>query len=279
VDRLVLVDLCATSLDVPEVLVFPGLGDDHRELAALRLGCAPALRCVTVEYPDWTEIYSKPIDLDGLITHCAARVNDLVPHGSVRLAGYSFGGTMAYAVAAALTAAGRRVERLGLLDSTADPHISTTPPSLDARWRRFAKAVRERELPREICGTISGLVMRTGNARLLLALGQLRRFHLPFNMQAHFNKPITCRLREKLLLDLIERMQADRPPLDVPTVLFRSTRQYVVDSGPDLGWNRHIRSLQVIHLQGDHHTVIKPENVGTLCAAFIQGMGGPDASP
>ena len=254
------------------MLVFPGLGGDHRELETLRVGCAPAVRCVTVEFPDWTDIYTKPIDLDGLIAHCVARVNELAPHGSLRLAGYSFGGTLAYSVAEALAASGRDIACLGLLDCMARPNISTTPPSLGGRWRRLSKAIRQRELHCEIAGTIAGAVMRTGNARMLLALGKLRRFRLPFKFQEHLNKPVTCRLREKLLLDLIDRMDAEQPLLDVPAVVFRSTRQHEPDAARDLGWSRHLSSLRVIDLPGDHHTLIKPENIGALCKAFVEAM-------
>jgi thioesterase domain-containing protein len=261
------------------VLLFPGLGGDDRELAALRNGTSSGLRCVTVEYPDWTEIYTQRMDLDGLIAHCVARVNVLVPHGSVRLAGYSFGGTMAYAVAVALAASGREIARLGLLDSPARPFVATKPPSLQGRWRRFELAARDGEIHREIAGTFAGLVMRTGNARLLLTLGKLRRFQLPFKLQEHLNKPITCRLREGLLLDLIARMQVDHPKLDAPAVLFRSTRQHLPDSAPDLGWSRHLSSLDVVNLQGDHHTVIKPENIATLCKAFVEAMADHKGAP
>jgi thioesterase domain-containing protein len=260
------------SLEPTEVLVFPGLGGDHRELAALRTGCAPAVRCVTVDFPDWTEIYTKPMDLDGLIAHCVARVNELAPRGRLRLAGYSFGGTMAYAVAVALAESGRDIARLGLLDSPAKPFVATKPPSVRGRWRRFEAAVRKGETHGEIAGTISGLVMRTGNARMLLALGSLRRFRLPFDMQEHLNKPITCRLREKLLLDLIDRMQSPQPKLDVPAVVFRSTRQHEVEAAPDLGWSKHLSSLEIVNLPGDHHTVIKSENIARLCKAFVDEM-------
>jgi thioesterase domain-containing protein len=273
------VDSVTDSFDRPDVLLFPGLGGDERELAALRTGSSHALRCLTVEYPDWTDIYTKPIDLDGLIAHCVARVNALVPQGSLRLAGYSFGGTMAYAVAGALVASGRDIARLALLDSPARPHVSTTPPSLTARGRRFAKAVREGEIHREIAGTFAGLVMRTGNAKALLALGSLRRFNLPLKLQEHLNKPITCRLREKLLLDLIERMKADHPALDVPAVLFRSTRQHIVDSAADLGWSKHLCSLEVFDLPGDHHTFIKPENIAALCKVFVEAMEDRVSAP
>ena len=254
------------------MFLFPGLGGDEHELAALRKGCTSAVRCLTVEYPDWTELYTRAMTLDQLIEHLRAQIQRVAPYGKLRLAGYSFGGTLAYAVAEALVASGREVARLGLLDAPVNPHVSTSPPSLNARWRRLSAAIRAHELPQEICGTIAGLVLRTRNRRLLLALGHLRRFQLPFKIQAHLNKPITCRLRENLLLDLIERLQADKAPLDVSGVLFRSTRQHVVDAAPDLGWTRHMTSLQVVNLPGDHHTVIKPENVGPLCTAFAAAM-------
>ena len=260
------------SIERPDVFLFPGLGGDERELAALRIGCASAVRCLTVEYPDWTELYTRAMTLDQLVEHLRAQIQRLAPYGRLRLAGYSFGGTLAYAVAEALVASGREVSRLGLLDAPANPHVATSSPSLKARWHRLSAAIRARELPQEIGGTIAGVVLRTRNPRMLLALGKLRRFQLPFEMQAHLNKPITCRLREKLLLDLIERLQAEKAPLDVSGVLFRSTRQHVADAAPDLGWSRHMTSLQVVNLPGDHHTVIKPQNIGPLCTAFAAAM-------
>ena len=262
------------SREPAEVFIFPGLGGDERELAALREGCAPTLRCIPVEFPDWTELH-RGMTLDQLVEHCRAQIEARSPTGGLRLAGYSFGGTMAYAVAASLAASGRRIDRLGLLDAPANPHVSTTPLSLHGRWNRLAAAIRDGELQREICGTIAGVALRTGNSRLLLALGHLRRFNLPFDIQAHLNKPITCRLRENLLLVLIDRLQAEKPRLDVPAVLFRSTQQHVVDAASDLGWKKHLPALQVIDLPGDHHTVIKPENVAPLCTAFVQAMGDP----
>jgi thioesterase domain-containing protein len=257
---------------VTTVFLLPGLGGDERELAALRAGCEPTIRCVPVEFPDWTELYTRALTVDQLVEHCRLQIEAMAPTGGVRLAGYSFGGTIAYALAAALTQAGRRVDRLGLIDAPADPHVATTSPSLNARWRRFMTAVREQDLPREIGGTISGLVMRTNNPGLLLSLGRLRRFRLPFDMQHHLNKPITCRLREKLLLELIDRMHAHQVQLDVPAVLFRSARQHERNAAEDLGWHKHLRSLRIVHLPGDHHTVIKPENVAVLCNAFSQSM-------
>ena len=261
------------------VFVFPGLGGDERELAAFREGCGPTLRFITVQFPDWTELYTRDLTLDQLVEYCRAQIQSLAPVGELRLAGYSFGGTVAYAVAAAFTAAGRRVHQLGLIDAPAKPHVSITPLTLGGRWRRLATAIRNGQLAGEIGGTIAGAALRTQNSRLLLAIGRLRRFHLPFNMQGHLNKPITCRFREKLLLDLIDRLQSSHVPIDVPTVLFRSTRQHLPDAPFDLGWSRLVRSLQIANLQGDHHTVIKPGNVAVLCKAFVEAMAEDKATP
>ena len=260
-----------------EVFLFPGLGGDDRELAALRLGCAPKLQCIPVRFNDWAD-HARALTLDQLVESCRAQIELLAPTGKIRLAGYSFGGTMAYAVAEALTAAGRRVDRLCLVEAPSSAHVPT-PVSPQTRWRRWVRAMGDRQLSQEIARTIVGAVTRLRKPELLIALGRLGRFHLPFGMHKHLDGHVTCRLREHLLLELIERMRVPRPPLAVPAVLFRSTQQLGVNADPDLGWSRHLSSLQVIDLPGDHHTVIKPENIATLCNAFIRAMAEPESAP
>ena len=200
------------------------------------------------------------------------------------MAGYSFGGTMAFAVAEALTAAGRHVDRLGLVDAPSSFDGPTAPRSPEARWRRWSAARRDGQLSQEVARTIVGAVTRLRAPWLLIALGRLRRFNLPFDMQEHLHGHVTCRMREHLLRDLLERMQTRQPRLDVPAVLFRSTHQDPPDAAPDLGWNSRFSSLEIIDLPGDHHSVIKPENVASLCKVFIGAMlkdslGSSAASP
>jgi thioesterase domain-containing protein len=232
------------------------------------------LQCIPVQFPYWTD-HARALTLDQLVDHCRTQIESLAPTGNLRLAGYSFGGTIASAVAEALTAAGRRVDRLGLVDAPSSSHVSM-PLSPRARWRRWAAAVRDRQISQEIARTIVGTVMQLREPRLLIALGRLCRFRLPFDMHEHLNGHVTCRLRGQLLLDLIERMQAPWPQLEVPAVLFRSTQQLAIDAAPDLGWSRHLSSLQIINLPGDHHSLIKPENIATLCDAFIRAMAHSD---
>jgi pimeloyl-ACP methyl ester carboxylesterase len=216
VDHPLLADAFTTPIEQPAVFIFPGLGGDVRELAALRRGCASSLQCIAVQFPYWTD-HARALTLDQVVDYCVVQIESSAPTGNLRLAGYSFGGTIAYAVAEALTAAGRRVERLGLVDAPSSSHVSTSSPK--ARWRRWATAIRDRQLSQEIARTIVGSVMRLNKPRLLIALGRNRRFKLPFDMQEHLNGHITCRLRQHLLLDLIEQMGARKPRLDVPNSL------------------------------------------------------------
>jgi thioesterase domain-containing protein len=268
----VFLDEFAESRERSTLLLFPGLGGDDREFSALRAGCAPLLRCVTVEYPDWTEMYARSIDLDGLIAHCIERVNTLVPHGELRLVGYSFGGQMAYTVAAALAASGRTIAQLGLLDCSARPNLPTAPPSMDKRWRRFCTAIRERDVHREFGRLTAGVVMRSRNAWLLRSAVRMRHVKLPLNMHEHIAGPFTCRFREPLLHELIGRMAVDETRLDVPTVLFRCTEQPNADAAHDLGWGRHLRHVRVVPVSGTHATVINLENMTTLCEAVVDAM-------
>ncbi len=261
-----------TSHEPPLVFVFPGLGGDDRELAAMRLGCTPAIRFVTVEFPDWTEMYLQSIDLDGLILRCMARINAVAPEGRLRLAGYSFGGMMAYQVAAAFAASGRDVARLGLLDSKAVPSVVSMRPTLAWRWRRFSKAIGGGDMRGEIGRMIAGLVIRSGKPWLLRGAARLRAVKLPLGMDEHIAEPLQTRFRLPLFQEGVARLAAVERRFDIPTVLFRCVEQDKPDVAHDLGWGRHIGDLQVVPMPGSHSTFMKPANIATLCKAFVVAM-------
>jgi thioesterase domain-containing protein len=262
----------AEEVELSTVCVFPGLGGGDQELAAMRAACGSAVRFVIVEYPDWTDIYRRSIDLDGLIAICMERVRAAAPHGGLRLAGYSFGGSMAYAVAKAFLASGRDVARLGLVDSWAFPGVVNDRPTVARRWKRVTTSVRKRELHREIGRLTAGLIMRSRSPLLLRWAARMRQVRLPLDMHEHLAHPFQARFRLALLRELTDRMAVDDERLDVQTVLFRCAEQDQADAAPDLGWERHIKSVRVIVVPGHHSTVINPANLQFLCEAFVASM-------
>jgi thioesterase domain-containing protein len=261
-----------SSTEPPEVFLFPGLGGAERELHVLRVGCAPALRGVPVDFPDWTEIYASGINLDGLIGYCMEQIETHAPNGPLRLAGYSFGGIIAFAVASALAASGRAVARLGMLDTPTMPSFVNTRLSPTDRWQRISGAVRRGETSAELGRLVAGVLARSQNPWLLRGAARIRHVRLPLDMDQHIAVPLQMRFRLVILRELINRMAAVDVPLDIPAILFRCVEQEPGETD-DLGWRRYLANLQIVPVAGNHLSVIEPANIPSLCASFVAAMG------
>ena len=72
---------------------------------------------VPIDYGDWPEWIVPGFDLTALIARVAAAIEAEAPDGPVLLASFSLGGEIAYAVAIALTGAGRTIGFFGILDT------------------------------------------------------------------------------------------------------------------------------------------------------------------
>ena len=101
-------------------------------------------------------------------------------------------------------------------------------------------------------------------------------------MHKHVNGHVTCRLREHLLRDLIEQMHNHQARLDVPAVMFRPSQQIELDAAPDLGWGRHLSSLQIInlprrppyrHQAGKHRHALQRFHLRNGCPAATAARG------
>jgi thioesterase domain-containing protein len=71
----------------------------------------------------------RPADLAEVVKDCADRIRAIQPEGPYHLLGWSFGGNVAHALAAALRAEGHRVALLAVLDGY--PGTGAEPPSYD----------------------------------------------------------------------------------------------------------------------------------------------------
>jgi len=262
----------ATSYDgttePPEVFLFPGLGD-MSELAFLRAGCEPALRFVPINVPTWAEIYARGIDLDGLIAQCVTQIETHAPLGPLRLAGYSFGGLIAFAVASAFAASGRVVALLGVLDTEVNPALVNVPLSPINQLSRLASAIRRGEMVPEIGRLISGALIRS--PWLLRRAARIRHVRLPLNMDEQLHVRLQMRARVMMLRELFDRMATTDAPLDIDAVLFRCVEQEL-GATDDLGWGRYLARLRIVPIAGDHYSLKDPANIPSLCVSFIAAM-------
>jgi acyl-CoA synthetase (AMP-forming)/AMP-acid ligase II len=126
----------------PTVLLFPGQAADLPDLAAIRAGCT-GIDFVLWEYPDWRAVARAGGTLEPMIEAGVALALRSFPPGTpILLAGYSFGGGLAYAVALRLAALGRPVAHLFILDT--DLVSSAVPPPGGSGTPRRRRSLRER---------------------------------------------------------------------------------------------------------------------------------------
>nr|WP_294554862.1 thioesterase domain-containing protein [uncultured Rhodopila sp.] len=262
----------------PVVFLFAGLTSDLAELSALRIGCQDALSTVPIGYPHWTEIRSQGLKLDDFVAHCQQQIEAHPSPGPKFLAGYSFGGHIAFAVAAELEASGATVGRLGLLDTAATPAIDCRPRSASRRLRDLANAFRAGDLDSQVGRIIAGLMRFSGYDWPLRLAARLRNVRLPRNMGKHIDLALQMHFNFQILLELLDRLSRPAPPRGFPAVLFRCVN-HDPDEPDDLQWDRHLAHLRIIPISGDHLSLMDPPNIASLSKAFSSAMSDAPARP
>jgi thioesterase domain-containing protein/acyl carrier protein len=189
------------------------------------------------------------------------------PHGPYALAGYSYGGLMAFEVACLLTELGEKVDLLAVLDS-GPGRRGLEPPSGD-RWRRLSGIAAN--LPfwmREEFFQFSASQFAGRAARKLrrfyrlMASGGRARIELDdlFNAN-HIQSPDRELMRAALVAfyDYVPR------PYTGKLTLFRAkARPLLSGSSRDLGWDRFAEMLEVRQTNGRHGSILHPPHVGEL---------------
>lgn len=255
----------------PVVFLFPGLSGDDKEISLLQVGCSSSLRFAQIQLPDWSKIDYRLVNLDGLISHSIAQIELDAPYGPIILAGYSFGGHVALAVAAALEASGRRVGRLALLDTWAVPPIEDSPVSISRPIRRLSYAIRTGQIGAEMGRILGAIVIRIRNKTLSRFLSRVTPLGLSRGMDERFAVSITLSFNLPILEELLGWLANSHEAFTFPAVLFRCVEQ-APGATEDLGWGRHLTRLQVVPILGDHVGLTDPPNLPSLCASFATVM-------
>ena len=198
----------------------------------------------------------------------------------VVLAGWSFGGALAYEVAHQL--GNERVDFIALLDTTqpSEP-IPDTLEETKARWGRYAAFAKETyglefEVPYDL--------LETAGEDALLAM--LTEFLATTDASAHGLAAGVLEHQRASFVDnqILNHLDFTRwADVDVPVLLFRSERMHdgAIQLEPnyahideDGGWGAIVRDLTIVHLPGDHLAVVDEPAVGIVgkhMNAWIEG--------
>ena len=197
-------------------------------------------------------------------------ITELAKGRKVVLAGWSFGGALAYEVAHQL--GNEKIDFIALLDTTqpSEP-IPDTPEETKARWGRYAAFAKETygldfEVPYDLLETagedallemLTQFLATTDASEHGLAAGVLEHQRASF-------------VDNQILNHLDFTRWAD---VTVPVLLFRAERMHdgAIQLEPnyahideDGGWGAIVDDLTIVHLPGDHLAVVDEPAVGIV---------------
>ncbi|WP_410674302.1 beta-ketoacyl synthase N-terminal-like domain-containing protein [Amycolatopsis sp. cmx-4-68] len=199
-----------------------------------------------------------------------------LPHGPYRLAGWSFGGALAYGVAARLADEGEEVELVALIDTM----LPLPEPDLDPRAssaRRFLRFTGYVE------GTY-GRAVRLGHDELA-PLPEEEQIALTMRRvaEAGLLSPGVLRHQEQSFLDTLAAERGTPRPYRGRVVLYRATEPYAAGlameprySRTDLaaGWAGLCPRLEIVPVEAHHLSVVDPPHVDVV-ARHLGGLLWP----
>jgi len=257
-----LVTLSAGGDDTPLFCIHGGDGGIlfYRDLAALLPKDTPVYAIESGELAS-----SDPIQPTSIEDTAKAYVKTLLaahPAGPIRLAGYSFGGVVAYEMAGILSTAGHRVEFVGLLD-THNPSAPSRSYSMMERVGFYWK--QNGNIP---------LIPRTFKLAGRFVEGVATNRRVKNEEQAATDQgPAEAHgdlRRVQVRQENWRAMQAYKPrPYPGAITLFKAAIQSdKVWSPDDYGWSALTPDFRMIPVAGKHLTLFEPENVSHLADAL-----------
>jgi len=197
--------------------------------------------------------------------------------GPYRLAGWSFGGALAFEVARQLVAAGAEVDLLAMID-TVRPVPDGVPEATAAlqRWQRFAGYV-ERTYGRPLPLPLDELAEADEEHQLDIVTDLMQRAGLGMSQGV---------LRHQRTSWIDSRVAERHTPAPYPgqVVLYRAEAMHdgalELDprygrAGPDAGWGPLCPRMEIVPVRGDHLAVIDPPVVNEIAEHLASHLAAP----
>jgi thioesterase domain-containing protein/acyl carrier protein len=260
----------ATELGVPDhqrlpVVFFmpPHEGDDFG-LAQLRAVFEGKIRFFVARYPSWRELARTSDGFADIARTVAAQVICASDESDIFLAGYSFGGFVAWEVARELRKAGRQIRFIGLIDTRRRTILQQRPGALRRVLQRshFLFA-RPRHMHTTVFIWLIRALLRMSARRAIGAMGSWASY-LPPAAAFTCQSIITSELRLHAL------RHWEPKPLNVPVSLFRSGE--AIELAPDFGWGALTDQLDVVNVGGTHLFIFESPYREIFSARFADAL-------
>jgi len=261
----------------PYLFLFPGAGGYDPKLIEVGTACQEAVRAVQITYPAWRTLLDvQDFDFETLVADAVAQIAQHCPAREILLVGHSFGGLVAFAVAARLRDAGHQVRFLGLFDIEAQPGLDRTPGAPRApkpHWKRlvgFMSALRRGEGQSTAAFAVAWQLKRPRWDPLLRLYARIPRRYLKGKFTVYLDRDLLSQHMDPLLRQWVAGYDTLRP-LPIPVYLFR-TGQHSANIPHHLGWASCCPDLTVISVAGNHLSMLGRSNLPIVCAAFQKAV-------
>jgi thioesterase domain-containing protein len=254
------------------VIFFPGAGGRASDLTPFQEGPGDPTRFEFVVYPGWRRYVEEGFSAEALIEELEEQIAAKVPEGPIRMVGVSLGGHLGYALALRFQSRGREIEGFCAIDAFM---VDSAEPR--AGWKSRAMAELVDRLGKGQFGKFA-LFFRERFWRALLRLANER---LPGLLRKHASsgwltwllkidsvaeEETSMRLLLRETAPWVASLDRDPAPLRAPAKLLRGS----ASAADDAAWLRRCPGMEIHALEANHHSLLDPENAGSLREAFLK---------
>jgi thioesterase domain-containing protein len=254
----------ATETDALPIVLLPGLGGEEK----LRLLSKEVGRLVPITYLEWhwRDLLGSGCYFTALASDIRRQIDANVPSGPFYLAGYSLGGSLAFACACDYLAEGRTVAGLAILDATA-VDVPTSTPFRD-RARRRIREVFTFGVRASIGSALAKGLVSAASPAALRYLATLPDGTIPFGLEPSLSRKLRMQLMRRLYLPWWRTRIGSKVRLPIPTLIFRGDGFAHLEQ-EELGWSAYCEDLEVIRLRCSHERMVDPENMRNVHAKIL----------
>jgi thioesterase domain-containing protein len=204
--------------------------------------------------------------VEGMATRLVRMIREVQPAGPYRVAGWSFGGVLAYEVALQLVGQDQVVEFVGMFDSYHPARAGAGLHDVAQEHALLLHALRMAE-PAEASGRVESdeASVATGDVDLETFVA---RCHEKGLLPGHVTVEQARRMRERLRNH--QRALREYSPQLLPVAVHLFPAQQSADPDPSRGWQAILpaNQLQVTPVPGTHQSMMRPPNAETLGGAL-----------
>ncbi|MBD0863031.1 acyltransferase domain-containing protein [Gordonia sp. zg691] len=208
------------------------------------------------------------------------RLRELQPHGPYVLVGWSFGGALAYGVAQVLREAGEEVAFVGLIDVVRPREDMTETPDTKRarleRWKDFA--IRNYDLDPDVPIPMDRLVEADdeGQFAIIMEMMSMSGTKIPGGIIEHQR---TSFIENRVLSSITPE------PYDGKVVLYRADKMHAgaielepqwAEIDEDGRWGEVVDDLEIIHIGGDHLSIVDEPYIAKIGADLATRLGRLD---